>query len=889
VNGFPTRTLYPGQQIPVTSFDRVSNNIQNLLPLPTNANLTNNYNVPTYTNWRHNSIPSIKLDHNINSKMRISGYWGQTITNQPNANGFDAEKYPWTGAQFNAYHNNTVRLNFDYTIAPTVILHIGAGYFHQREPNPSNPYDQTKIGLPGAGAVNAFPYTGAFPTIAGLAPFGGPGFSPGIGAGFDATAWEQKPTANLNLTWVKDNHTFKFGGDMTLEGYITKNRWRANGNLGFGAQQTGNPFESTGVALNVGAPTGSNYASFLLGQPNNMSLAQPSFTREGGKAIAGFMQDNWKVTRKLTVEYGLRYDFQTYLREQHGRHASASFETFNPTVGLKGGIVYEATCKCRQSSNYPFAFGPRLNASYAINDKTVFRAGFGVNYNVVQTTAGNNFSVGDFYNINAPGYGITPLNLGLQGGNTFYKGNPYGNTEVIWPVFDPGRLPTRNAGLLPPESPFSLYHPDSRPARIMQWSIGMQHEVVKNLVIEASYVGNRGAWFYSPLLDTMSANSLGGGQLARYGFDISKEADRSLLGQNIGGNAAAAARGIVAPYAGFPGTQQVGQAIRPVPHWNTVNPYLGPNRGNTWYDSLQFQATKRYSNNLDLTANITYSHAMVLGSSADTDFFFQGRPQVTDPFNRGINKQLNQLAPPLKTVIAGTYTTPGIGKRDGWMRAVNQALKDWQIGAVLQYQSGALMTTPNSNNQLSSQLRLNLPAAGAFGAGIANYNPWNFISGSSFFRQGFDPNEKFDPRAYNPATPTDPKFTSVLTGGIQANGTCNVAQCAWSNPAAGQWGGTSPYLEGFRWQRQPSENVNFGRNFRMGADGRTVLNVRAEFTNVLNRMFYAAPSNANPLQAVTTVTQRGQVIPNGGYGVVNTFNGNGARPRTGTIVVRLSF
>jgi hypothetical protein len=619
-----------------------------------------------------------------------------------------------------------------------------------------------------------------------------------------------------------------------------------------------------------------------LGQPNNLSLAQPSFTREGGKAIAGFLQDNWKVTRKLTVEYGLRYDFQTYLREQHGRHASASFDTLNPAVGLKGAIVYEATCKCRQSSNYPFAFGPRANLSYQLNEKTVIRAGFGVNYNIVQTTAGNNFSVGDFYNINPPGYGITPLSLGLQGGNTFYKGNPYGNTEVIWPVFDPGRLPTRNAGLLPPESPFSLYHPESRPGRIMQWSIGLQREVVKNLVIEASYVGNRGAWFYSPLLDTMAMNSLGGGQLARYGFDINKEADRSLLTQNIGGNAAAAARGIYAPYAGFPGTQQVGQAIRPIPQWNTVNPYLGPNRGNTWYDSLQFQATKRYSNNLDLTANVTYSHAMVLGASADTDFFFAGRPQVTDPFNRGINKQLNQLTPPLKTVISGTYTTPGFANSDTMMRVANVILKDWQIGAVLQYQSGTLLTTPASNNALTAQLRIAPPAGGA-------YNPWNYIAGTPFFRAGFDPNEKFDPRQYNPTTPTDPGVASVLTGGVQANGTCNVAQCAWTNPAAGQWGTTSPYLEGFRWQRQPSESFNFGRNFRMGPEGRAVLNVRAEFSNVLNRMFYSAPANGNPFAAVTTTTQRGQIIPTGGYGVVNTFNGAGSRPRTGTIVIRLTF
>jgi len=442
--------------------------------------------------------------------------------------------------------------------------------------------------------------------------------------------------------------------------------------------------------------------------------------------------------------------------------------------------------------------------------------------------------------------------------------------------------------LLPPTSPFSMYHPNSRPGRISQWSVGMQHEVVPNLVIEASYVGNRGAWFYSPLLDTMAINSLAGGQLERFGLDIRNPADRTLLTQVIG-SGPARARGITFPYDGFPGTQQVGQALRPIPQWGTVNPYLGPFRGSTWYDSLQFQATKRYSHNLDLTANVTWAHGMAVGAASDTDFFLRGRPQVTDPFNRGVNKQLNQLVAPLKTVISGVYTTPGLGNPTGWARVASQLLKDWQIGAVLQYQSGDLLTVPSSNNQLPQQLRISPPAAGAFGAGVANYNPWNYVQGTSFFRAGFDPNGDFDPRTYNPATPTDPNFASYLSGGVQSNGTCLVAACAWTNPAAGEWGTTAPYLEGYRWRRQPSEAFNIGRNFRMGADGRFILNVRGEFQNILNRMFYNAPQSTNPLQAVSTFTQRGAIIPTGGYGVVNTLNGAGSSPRNGTIVVRLTF
>ena len=303
-------------------------------------------------------------------------------------------------------------------------------------------------------------------------------------------------------------------------------------------------------------------------------------------------------------------------------------------------------------------------------------------------------------------------------------------------------------------------------------------------------------------------NSLGGDRLGRFGLDIRNATDRGLLGQNIATNgvpnAAAAARGIFRPYNGFPDTQQVGQAIRPVPHWGLVNAYLGPYRGNTWYDSLQVQATKRYSHNIDMNVNFTWAHAMVLGSSADTDFFFQGRPQVTDPFNRGINKQLNQLVPPLKTVISLTYTTPGWAGGQGLSRVASALVKDWQIGAVLQYQSGQLLTVPNSTNQLTSQLRLAGP--GNFGT-VATFNPWNFVPGSPFFREGFDPNGDFDPRQYNPATPTDANIASVLAGGQAANGSCPVATCAWSNPANGEWGGTAPYLEGFRWRRRPDAAV----------------------------------------------------------------------------------
>ena len=118
-----------------------------------------------------------------------------------------------------------------------------------------------------------------------------------------------------------------------------------------------------------------------------------------------FAQDNWKISRKLTLEYGLRYDYSTLLQEEHGRMQSANFQLPNPslvpadsTTPLNGQVVYAK----QFNQNYPFAFGPRLGVAYQINSKTVFRAGGGISYSVAGTNAGLSGTDADFYAVGAP-------------------------------------------------------------------------------------------------------------------------------------------------------------------------------------------------------------------------------------------------------------------------------------------------------------------------------------------------------------------------------------------------------------------------------------------------------------------------------------------------------
>ena len=108
----------------------------------------------------------------------------------------------------------------------------------------------------------------------------------------------------------------------------------------------------------------------------------------GKRFISFFAQDSWKVTRKLTLDYGLRYDYFTHPTEQYGRQPSLSPSVPNPTAGgFSGGIIYEATCNCSFAKDYRYAFGPRFGLSYQFLEKTVLRMGIGIAYDGTATGA----------------------------------------------------------------------------------------------------------------------------------------------------------------------------------------------------------------------------------------------------------------------------------------------------------------------------------------------------------------------------------------------------------------------------------------------------------------------------------------------------------------------
>jgi hypothetical protein len=765
----------------------------------------------------------IKVDHNFSSKLKASFYWSEFISDVPKNT---ADGLPWPISRGRTYIDRTptVRLTADYVITPTLLLHLGAGVIRYDHTDSAPPSVLEFDALGELGLRGSSTNPGGFPRIDGLLGNQG-GLSGNLGPTNANRYLDTKPTSVASLTMIRGNHTLKFGGEWASNRWSDLNTRGAQGIFAFNPAQTAIPALG---ATNVGGGTlGFSYASFLLGEAENASVANPQDPQIRKYNLSGYAQDTWKITRKLTFDYGLRYDFTTVWREMHDRQASFSPNVANPSAdGRLGGTMYEGygtgKCNCVIGKPYKFGFGPRLGVAYQIDSKTVLRAGWGLVYG--QTAEGgyitNGQIVGVGYNtkLYADTFGVAGARLA--------SGLSWSPGELFGATFDPGVLPTRGAVQNHP-----VYYSDSsgRPPRVNQWNVSLQRSILENLTVEAAYVGNRGVWLQSDNMLNLNAVTLD--QIRGAGFDLSNATDRSIL-TGTWTSPAAQARGIRAPYASFPANQPAIQTLRPYPQFQTITPRWS-SFGNSWYDALHAKVTKRYSHGLDLSGSFSWQKSMFIGDTRGG--------AVNDVFNRQQNKYLSSADVPLMLTIAFTYVTPA-ATSNSWVRAVT---RDWNFGGVLRYQSGMPILAPVAQNNLGVYL----------------------------FRN-----------TYANRVPGEPLFLKDLNGGnVDPNKDLVLNPKAWSDPAPGQWGTAAAFYGDYRQQRRPVEQLGLGRTFRVKE--RMTFEIRSEFFNVFNRTQMANPTSTNALQ---TPQFNSAGIPTAGFGRINSAE-LGANPREGHIVFRLQF
>jgi hypothetical protein len=530
----------------------------------------------------------------------------------------------------------------------------------------------------------------------------------------------------------------------------------------------------------------------------------------------------------LTVDYGLRWDYFTYPREQYGRSPG-----FSPTVtnalagGHPGATIFEATCNCRFANNYKGAWGPRLGVAYQVNPKTVVRAGFGLSYSMSPGALGQTgTTAGRTQTVENPGFGDAAMILS--------QGIPIAPS---WPDMRPDLF-----GTVTGTNPTAIDQNFGRPARMAQYSVSVQREINRNLTAEVSYVGNRGVWWQNT--NMIQPNALEPKTLAnRFGLDWTNAADRTILAAQLNTAAAGRFRNLV-PYAGFPLTSTVAQSLRPFPQFGNL-PIGGAPLGKTWYDAFQTKVTKRFSHGIDLIAHYTYSKELQLGAESDT-----GGGVMNDIFNRDTNKQLSSSSRPHWFVLSSNYT---VGKYFG-SKWANFALADWTLGAVVQYGSGLPIQVPlnTANNNNNTILRA----------------------------------------TYATRVPGQPLYNVNMNCHCYDYGNTVVLNPnAWTDTPSGQWSPNAAFYNDFRYMRRPQELMSIARNFHIKervtfmirAEFNNIFNrTLVATTNTAGFVDPSTTRNANYVRDPSTG------VYTSGFGTINT-TGNVGGQRQGTLVARITF
>ena len=381
---------------------------------------------------------------------------------------------PLVGATTNSVNDaldNAIAAAVGHThiISPGAVNEFRASYTRILDNTGSlatGPFNSLGIpGVPGGGGVSGIPNF----NISGYTTLGDAVGSPSV-----------KLTEVLqfldNVSVVRGNHTLKFGGGLewVRNWYSTNNSVR--GSFGFSPVFSQNPQQRAG--------TGDAMADFLLGLPASATIGTPQIGDVRQKYLAGFAEDDWKVTPRLTVDLGLRYDYWVPRIERNNLQAN-----FLPGINK---LIYPEN---KTPSSVPAAFvtsipdglgsrslikpdkrdfGPRIGVAYQLSSKTVLRSGYGIFFAAPQY----------------PGVGATIA------GNPPFSGNQVFATDQNFPNVTLATGFPVNAGLITSVNPaaLTLYSspPDSKIAYVQKWSVGVQQAIGESYKFEANYVGTKG-------------------------------------------------------------------------------------------------------------------------------------------------------------------------------------------------------------------------------------------------------------------------------------------------------------------------------------------------------------------------------------------------------------
>ena len=655
-----TRQLFPGNVIPASMIDPVAKNINEFYPLP---NRTPTDPFTNANNFQANASEKqlmrqymMKGDHRFSNANSMFGRYS-FFNHQTDNGGGGAALYPneVVGKRDDNLKNWNAVLSDTHVFTPTIIneFRVGAtrGYFPFVVRSFGGGWPQ-KLGLPSIVPADTFPAIGN-----GLT-----GFNTGTAGLRGSLNWQFLDQVNI----IRGAHSLKVGFDLRLLQGHNLQRSAPSGSYSFNAGLSGNPLTPAG--------TGSPYASFLMGAVQSATVTTHLGESQVTHTVSGFVQDDWKITRRLTLNLGLRYDFQSQAVERNNGATN-----FDPVCTLPNGLAgctvfagVDGQPRNWRKEDYG-NIGPRVGFAFDVfgNTRTILRGGYGILY---------------------------PSQMWRE---NYPNANGFAQTSTTYPQADPNQPAFRlrqgfPSAPIPPQGRalgaaaflgqnVSYDETNGKMPRIQQFTLSLQQQVWRSWLFEASYAGNLGRGLTAGSYDLNQLDP----QYLSLGQALQQQVPNPFAGRVPGALGGA--------------TISREQSLRPFPYYNSItvrNPRLGSYNSHLFL----FSAEKRMSRGLAFL--FSYTAGKIISDSIATPVNFGPIEQASiigyqnGKFNRRAERSLDPTDVSQRATLSLLYELP-FGKSGSGL--VQRLIGGWQINTIGIMQTGIPLNITGANNQRANR------------------------------------------------------------------------------------------------------------------------------------------------------------------------------------------
>lgn len=670
------RQPFPGNRIPGQRINPVARAASRYWPAPNTEGApftgVNNF-VRNDANVINKDTFSIRVDHNFSSASRLFSRF--SFDNTPwvraQAYGRDSISSPVSGPQ--QFNRRNAVVEYTHTFSPTLIGTFRASYarlFNNRRPV-SDGFDITQLGLSASfrDQIGERAFPGFFITGYGVSASvpntvnttNTLGLTSIIRFGLDTHGWSGQ------FTKVYTKHTVKFGLDTRM---IRTNMLQFGDNwvrFDFGNSWTQGP-----NPVQASATAGIGLASFLLGiGSGSVSFAAP--LAHQNFYYGSYLQDDWKITPRLTVNLGVRYEYESPRTDRFNQLTNFNQAAPPPLratgLDLRGVLAYPGTGSLPRTQSRPDRnnFAPRIGFAYRITPGTVIRAGGGLFYAPWTGIASNTGNSGFLASTNLVESldGVTPAR---------FVNNPYPDGII---------LPTGNslgaATLLGQDVEF--FDRNNRVSYSGQWNLNIQRQLAKSTILEVGYAGSRGL----KLPQTLVLNQLPTSALA-LGNALRTQVANPFAGQITSGQLAQS-------------TVTRAQLLRPYPHFQGVSS-IGANWATSSYHALEARFERRYATGLTLIGSYTYSKTMDQAQAGQWAGETLGGGVVQDWNNLRNEWSVGMFDQTHRLTMNAVFQLPAV---KGARAPLRLLLGGWELGVIGSLFSGGPIGVSSAVNGTFSQ------------------------------------------------------------------------------------------------------------------------------------------------------------------------------------------